>query len=554
MPTSYYMSYTDSDLSGGLDFNKKLLTSTEATNSISPSIDQASTEDSYGYTEPNVPSTGGTTGDYSVKINVTTGDTDIYCSIAVARVNSSGVQQSISSFTSEQQCTAGVKTFNLSSVNLGTWNSGDRLRVVYRLRNAKAHGSQAITMQTGDANTEVSAPWSAGADLYKQVASTETISEAVGRRMDQNRQVASTVGISETADRALALAREAASTEAITEAIGHALARAHSVNEAEAISEEINRALTMARQSASTVGIAEAADRALKINRAISSTLAIGESVSHVLGLLIQFASTVAITEEIGKVLGIAKQVSDTEAIAEQVGYWKQLLHEASSTVQINEFVGRVLTLAREVASNVAVQENVGFARKMNRAIDSTAALQEQVGRALAIARQASSTVSIAEEIGYYKAGTGVLLKSIDETIQVSEFVGRAAQFYRDMPATVQISEDVHGALVRFRAADDQLAVTEEIGYRKVTQLVAAVDETIGIADEAIESGDSEDPCGQECDQSIACLLDLKPVAGTPPRPSCNVDARLYVIDVGGKKQIRAKFRSGADGLVLEEP
>lgn len=161
MPQTYYLSSLTSDLSGGADFNRKLVAAVESTSSITVPVASASTEDSYAFTEPGVPGTAGATGDYSVIVKISANNaTGPTLAIAWARVNSSGVQQAISSFTTSQAVTTSTQTltFSATAVNLGTWASGDRLQVVYRFGNSSG-GSRSFTVETGSTSAAVSTPF-----------------------------------------------------------------------------------------------------------------------------------------------------------------------------------------------------------------------------------------------------------------------------------------------------------------------------------------------------------------------------------------------------------
>lgn len=173
MATTYVLKAANSDLTGGADFTKEISAGTEAAGSITVSVAKSATEDSLGFTPANVPSTDGITGNYTAEVNVTTGSTDIQISVAVARVNSAGTQQSISSFTAEQTGSAGVKTFSLSSINLGTWASGDRLKVVYRFRNTNTMSARSVTIETGTTDAEVVSPWTILTPTRGQVSFAE---------------------------------------------------------------------------------------------------------------------------------------------------------------------------------------------------------------------------------------------------------------------------------------------------------------------------------------------------------------------------------------------
>lgn len=169
MAQTYILSNTASDLSGGAADWVKALSQSPTTGTISWSTAKSATEDQYGYTESNIPGANGATGDYTVEVNITTGSVDMYLSIRLDRVNSTGGLLQAGSFTSEQQCTAGVKTFNLSAVNLGTWSATQRLRVIYRFRNANSMNAQTLGIGAGTTDNEVVTPFSGGTAI-KQVS------------------------------------------------------------------------------------------------------------------------------------------------------------------------------------------------------------------------------------------------------------------------------------------------------------------------------------------------------------------------------------------------
>src|SRR3569833_333768 len=157
MAQTYYLSSLSSDLSGGADFNRKQVSAKKTASSIVFNVAFNSTEDSFAFTEPGIPGSGGATGDYSVVVKISANNsTGPSLAIAWARVDSSGTQQAISSFTSSQAVTTTtqVLTFSATAVNLGTWAVGDRLKVVYRFINTAGGGRQ-FTVETGTANAAV---------------------------------------------------------------------------------------------------------------------------------------------------------------------------------------------------------------------------------------------------------------------------------------------------------------------------------------------------------------------------------------------------------------
>jgi hypothetical protein len=168
MPAPYYLKATNSDLTGGADFTKRLDADVTTQGTLSVAIAKAASEDSLAFTPAGTPGVGGGTGSQSwtVKVHVTTAAASTNIAVAVARVNSAGTQQSISAFSAFQSSGAtGVKTFTLNSVNLGTWVAGDRLKVVYRFQNTHSSQTRTVVIATGTTNTEVLAPWAAPASL-----------------------------------------------------------------------------------------------------------------------------------------------------------------------------------------------------------------------------------------------------------------------------------------------------------------------------------------------------------------------------------------------------
>ncbi|TMI77087.1 MAG: hypothetical protein E6H05_01665, partial [Bacillati bacterium ANGP1] len=188
-PANYALNNTNSDLTGGLDFNKELgdyITDL----SIAVSVAGVQTEDSFGFTKAGVPGAVGVTGDYIFSMYVTTANANIQLSAAVARVNSAGVQQAISGSATEQSAgTTGPKSFTFTAPALGTWSAGDRLRVTYRFRNTAA-STQSVTFGTPVAgwgySNMVTAPWTNGWTLVRRIDNGTTVSLAIYRKVASN--------------------------------------------------------------------------------------------------------------------------------------------------------------------------------------------------------------------------------------------------------------------------------------------------------------------------------------------------------------------------------
>jgi hypothetical protein len=164
MSQTYYLSDNDSDLStSGARFDKLLSPVTTTPTTLSYSVPQGvgQTQTGYGYTDIDIPSFKGTTGNYTVEINVTSANGSLNLQVELARINSSGTVQGTPVTSSTQSAgTTGVKTFTFTSVNFGTWTTGNRLRVGYSAINTQAHGgNQALTIGTGTTDEEVITPF-----------------------------------------------------------------------------------------------------------------------------------------------------------------------------------------------------------------------------------------------------------------------------------------------------------------------------------------------------------------------------------------------------------
>jgi hypothetical protein len=157
--TTRQLSATDSDLAAGSGaFNKALVTS-GATTGTSSNITPSSfgSKINYGWTPAGVPSTAGVTGDYSASVQMTLTSGTGSMSIQLARVNSAGAVQAQSSISSTQSLSTGTKTFTLTGVNLGTFASGDRLRMDIIVQDGG--GSGMLMTITFGASTFLVTPW-----------------------------------------------------------------------------------------------------------------------------------------------------------------------------------------------------------------------------------------------------------------------------------------------------------------------------------------------------------------------------------------------------------
>lgn len=161
---TYLFSTNNSDLSGGAGGNKKLLLGPETASTItwtSPSL--GSPRSLFAFTEPGDPSTGGTsTGSFSIvaRCRVLSITNTPQIKVQLHRVNSAGVIQASSGFSSLQTITGSVAnyTFPFTNPTLGTWLSGDRLLVEISFGHAAAT-SRTIELTTGGTDSKVDVPW-----------------------------------------------------------------------------------------------------------------------------------------------------------------------------------------------------------------------------------------------------------------------------------------------------------------------------------------------------------------------------------------------------------
>jgi hypothetical protein len=120
-------------------------------------------EQAWTNTEPGTD--GSNTGTFTMRLEITTGDTNVrFDDVLLHRVNSSDVSQaSVSTGTSMPiSMAAGTHTVTWSSPALGTWASTDYGGVEVQYTNTSKHGgSESVTFQFGDTanTTDISCVW-----------------------------------------------------------------------------------------------------------------------------------------------------------------------------------------------------------------------------------------------------------------------------------------------------------------------------------------------------------------------------------------------------------
>lgn len=160
MAVTYYQRDIASDLSvAGANGNTKLLTTTGTAGTLSVNMDKGGTADLYMWTEPTVPGAAGSTGNYTVTCNVAVGATSANVTAQLERVSAAGTVQTSGAVSAQQSVTAGIKTFNFTALSLGTWASGDRLRLRLNFINLASHQTDSATIGVNTSDEYVLTPW-----------------------------------------------------------------------------------------------------------------------------------------------------------------------------------------------------------------------------------------------------------------------------------------------------------------------------------------------------------------------------------------------------------
>ena len=200
MTTSFYLGPTASDIVGSTSgFQLRLDDAPAGASTITQaqSATSGTTEQVWGVTPAGVPGADGGSGaqSWTVKLNLLTGaDAASTLRVAVRRIGSTGTVLATSAFTATQSATAGVKTFTLTGVDLGTWATGDRLVVIYEFGSPGGHGNTQWDVEVGTVNDEVITPFAAPAQAETfQVASVVPVARDLTGPAVEAFQVASAV-------------------------------------------------------------------------------------------------------------------------------------------------------------------------------------------------------------------------------------------------------------------------------------------------------------------------------------------------------------------------
>lgn len=178
----YLLKSTNSDWTSGLahtgDFLKEMSLLTQSTSSVSWTVSAGATEYAYYVTPAGVPHLSRwPTGDWSVAINLTSGDSNIKLTGRLLRYNSAKALQETNpklAYSNGEEITAstGAHTLTFGAIEWLAGSENDRLVLELRARNTDGGASHAITFETGTTATEVRPPWASTKTVTPQQFTT----------------------------------------------------------------------------------------------------------------------------------------------------------------------------------------------------------------------------------------------------------------------------------------------------------------------------------------------------------------------------------------------
>jgi hypothetical protein len=156
----YQLSNSSSDLTGS-SLNKVLASSGATAGTWTGQSLGANAQVIGSFFTPSGSPSGPTTlSSLRVKLNVTTGNTNLRYSAQAIRVNASGVVQASGAWSADTaDGVAGIKTLLLPVGGLGTFAAGDRLRLDTRVVNISASTAQSCTITYASADCSAHAGW-----------------------------------------------------------------------------------------------------------------------------------------------------------------------------------------------------------------------------------------------------------------------------------------------------------------------------------------------------------------------------------------------------------
>lgn len=433
MATTYYLINNSSDLSGGADFNLILDETTFTVETITVSVANLATETSYGFTQSNEP--GNATQDnnnWSVIVDISTGTTDIKLSIQLRRISSTGTVLASSSVTSEQDATAGIKTFNITWDG-STWASTNRMRCDFIFRSIKEHGGAAeVQIDCNDTSTYVSSPLTP-AFIDAAIALTASATTAMVAAAQKNASLALTA----TANSVIAAAVTANASLAMTSTATIAPAAEITANAA--------IAMTATADIAMDGMVAKDAELSLTASATMTSTaevtrnfaLSMTASANMATDAAVQANAALALTADADVVVAAAIQAGAAIALSASADI------ASAAEAQINAALAMTATADMTAAAAIQANAIIAMTATANMAADAA------VTRNFALAMTATADFSAT-------AGTGTVDAAMALTASATMSSAAAAQ----MNAAISLTATATAVIAAAITADAALAMT----------------------------------------------------------------------------------------------
>lgn len=190
----YLLKSTASDWTSGLahtgDFYQELSPATQSTSSVTWTVSAGATEYAYMITPASLPNLGRwTSGDWSIAVNLTSGDSNIKLAARLLRYNSAkALQQTLPALPygtgEEVTASTGAHTITFGAIEWTAGAASDRLVIELRARNTDGGSSHAITFETGTVATETRPPWIPTASVTPQQFSAVSPASAIATWVD----------------------------------------------------------------------------------------------------------------------------------------------------------------------------------------------------------------------------------------------------------------------------------------------------------------------------------------------------------------------------------
>lgn len=386
MPT-YLLRAADSDLSGGADWNKQLLYGTEGAATLSASILKTATETQYGYSNASIPyNAAWPTGNWTVRVYVTTGSSYIYGSVSISRVNSAGTVQQTCTVSGEQQMTnAGSYTFSFTNLAWTAGAVGDRIRINYLFRNSKTNGSISIVIRTGT-DTDVVTP------VPYTPVSTLSVSDAV----------------TPTLSRVSARFRDLSVSDAVAPVLAKAFIAVRTLSVSDAVTPILVEYQTWARTLSATVGATVTLARIGYYFRTLSATCGATVTLGRIAYLFRSLATTCGATPILASATTWARSLavasSVTPTLDRLVLYLRTLSATAGGTLTLSRCTTWARTMAATVGAIPILSRGADFFRAMASSSPVVPTLARQAGFFRELVTSSSVVPSLSRIAAYLRS------------------------------------------------------------------------------------------------------------------------------------------------------